>query len=166
MKDFLLRMATGVAGTLILYRVEGVAGLAFAAPLWGLLMAKPIINAMSESARWIRHSAQNRIGWDLYGVGMYELRARQVDGYPWIVARDLLTALEIDTRVLEGFDALEYDRLPDSPEWGLSETGTRKLIDTVDTEQARKLALQIEREIFTPLRKRRKGSTPPAVRSG
>ena len=155
MKNFLLLVATGVAGTLILYRAEGVAGLAFAAPLWGLLMAKPIINSISESTRWIRHRAQNRVGWDLYGVGMCELRVRQVDGRPWIVARDLLTALEVDAGVLQGFDALEYDGLPDSAEWGLSETGTRKLFDTVDTVQARRLGLRIEREIFAPLRKRR-----------
>ena len=65
MKDFLLRFIAGVAGTLLLYRAEGMVGLAYSAALWGLLMAKPILGGVSESTRWIRRSAQNRVGWDL-----------------------------------------------------------------------------------------------------
>ena len=165
MKDFLLRVAAGLAGTLLLYRAQGLVGLALSAALWGPLMAKPIMEGVSESARRIRHSAQNRVGWDLYGVGMYEIRVQQVDGRPWIPARDLLAALDADTSAIEHFDALEYDRIPDRIEWGLSEAGTRKLIQIIDTDHARRLGLQLEREIFAPLQKRRESSTLPAART-
>lgn len=163
MKDFLLRVAAGLAGTLLLYRTQGLVGLALSAALWGPLMAKPIMEGFSESARRIRHSAQNRVGWDLYGVGMYEIRVQQVDGRPWIPARDLLAALDADTSGLAHFDALEYDRIPDRVEWGLSEAGARKLVEMIDTDQARRLALQLEREVFAPLRKRRESSSPPVA---
>lgn len=163
MKDFLLRLAAGLAGTLLLYRAQGLVGLALSAALWGPLMAKPIMEGFSESARRIRHSAKNRVGWDLYGVGMYEIRVQQVEGRPWIPARDLLAALDTDTSALEHFDALEYDRIPDRVEWGLSEAGTRKLVEMINTHQARRLALQLEREIFAPLRKRRESSSPPVA---
>ena len=118
------------------------------------------MEGVSESARRIRHSAQNRVGWDLYGVGMYEIRVQQVDGQPWIPARDLLAALDTDTSTLEHCDAVEYDRIPERVEWGLSEAGTARLVQMIDTDHARRLALQLEREIFAPLRKRRESSSP------
>jgi hypothetical protein len=165
MKDFLLRVAAGLAGTLLLYRAQGLVGLALSAALWGPLMAKPIMEGFSESARRIRHSTQNRVGWDLYGVGIYEIRVQQVDGRPWIPAGDLLAALDVATNVLKHFDALEYDRIPDRVEWGLSEAGIRKLVKMTDTDHARRLALQLEREVFAPLRKRRESSAPPVART-
>ena len=128
-------------------------------------MAKPIIEGLSESTRRIRHSAQNRVGWDLYGVGMYELRVQQVDGRAWIPASDLLAALDTNATVLEQFDALEYDRIPDRIEWGLSEAGTHRLVELIDTDRARRLGVQLEREIYAPLRRRRESSTSHAVSS-
>jgi hypothetical protein len=61
---------------------------------------------------------------------------------------------------------LEYDRIPHRADWGLSEAGTRKLVEMIDTNHAWKLALQLEREIFAPLRKRREDSAPPAASTG
>ena len=155
MKEFLLRTATGVAGTLLLYYVEGTAGLAFSAPLWGILMAKPIVNGSWEFARLIRRSAQNRVGWELYGIGMWELRVKSIDGHPWIVANDLLQALDLDASALQNLDAQEYSRIPDRREWGISEPGVLKLIEMIDDDPARRFALQLERDMFAPLRKRR-----------
>ena len=107
MKDLLVRVAVGPAGTLLLYRAQGLVGLAYSAAIWGPLMAKPIIEGFSESARRIRYSARNRVGWDLYGVGMYELRVQQVDGQPWIAAGDLIAALDTNASTFEYFDALD-----------------------------------------------------------
>ena len=94
-------------------------------------------------------------------MGMYELRVQQVDGQPWIAAGELLAALDANARALENFDALEYDRIPDRPECGLSEAGTRKLVEMIDTDQARRLARQLGRGVFAPLRKRRENPSPP-----
>jgi len=155
MKEFLLRTATGVAGTSLLYYLEGAAGLAFSAPLWGVLMAKPIVNGLWEIVGLIRRSAQNRVGWELYGIGMWELRVKSIDGHPWIAANDLLQALDLDASTLRNFDAHEYNRIPDRREWGVSEPGVLKLIEMIDDDPARRLALQLERDMFAPLRKRR-----------
>ena len=159
----MLRVATGIAGTMVLYHVEGAAGLAFAAPLWGVLLAKPIVNGSWEAARLIRNAAQDRAGWELYGVGMHELRVRSANGHPWIVATDLLSALELDTKSVENLNPLEYKRIPESREWGISEAGALKLIGMADSEAARYLALQLEREMFAPLRKRREGTRSSGV---
>ena len=160
------RIALGSVVTWFLYHKSGATGLIFAAPLWGVLLAKPILELMSALVRGAKRSAWGGRDTDAIAFGIHRLRIRYVAGYPWVVDEDLLAALgEASSDALRRrVDPANCAQLPDSALWGLSERGVVNYLSSSRHPDANKLRLLIEHQVFLPARSKREREMKPQRR--
>jgi hypothetical protein len=151
------RIAVGAVGTWFLVSRQGVFGLVWAAPLWGVLLARPIVESVSVLARGIKASALDTRGARLYTFRSHDIRVFFEDRRPWIVEPDLLAVLglEPDPERTRRYDATEFDRIGSTGLKGFSEAGVLRVLAGSRHPDVIKLRLWLEREIFAPARRRR-----------
>jgi hypothetical protein len=159
--DLAIRFAIGSLGTWLLLRSSGLIGLVFAAPLWGLLLTKPIVEIAPLLVAGAKRSAWSEGDVDAMTFETHRLRIRLVAGYPWILDEDLLGALgEKPSETLRRrADPAHHAQLPDSKLWGYSEAGAAKYLSSSRHPDANKLKLLLERQVFFPARRKRESST-------
>lgn len=151
------RLAIGLAASWFLLYTQGAIGLVFAAPIWGLLLARPIIEGVPTLIGGLRRSAYTNWEGEVHTFETHSLRVRDVGGYVWIVDGDLLAVLgekPSDTRRRRA-DGAFHAPIPDTRLWGWSEAGVIKLLTGSRHPDAHKLRLFLERQVFLPARKRR-----------
>jgi len=151
------RVVIGSAITWALYSMQGLLGLVFAAPAWGVLLAKPILDLVPELVGGLRSSAFPDWKGDVYTFDTHQLRVCSVGGYPWIVDGDLLAALgdKPGQTQRRRADAAYHAQIPETNLWGISESGAIKLLKAHRHPDAHRLRLFLERQVFLPARKRR-----------
>jgi hypothetical protein len=154
--ELAIRIALGSLVTWLFYASSGAGGLVFAAPVWGLLLAKPILELIPMLARGTKRLAWSEDG-EVIAFGSHRLRVRYVAGYPWIVDEDLLAVLgkEGSDTVRRRADPANCAQLPDSSLWAYSEAGAVKYLSSSRHPDANKLRLLLERQVFLPARKKR-----------
>lgn len=152
-----IRIAIGIALTWLAYRSAGLFGLVFSAPLWGLLLARPLVELFEAAHQRIKQSAWDEPGIERHAFGGHPLRVKYVGGYPWIVDVDLLSVLgdRPSEQSRRRADPARYAQLPDDIFWGYSEGGALSLLAASRHPDAHKLKLSLERQIFLPARKKR-----------
>jgi hypothetical protein len=152
-----IRLAIGSLVTWLLYERSGATGLVLAAPVWGVLMAKPILELVAMLVRGTKRSAWSEWDGDVIAFESYRLRVRYVAGYPWIVDEDLLAVLgkEGSETMRRRADPANCAQLPDCGLWGYSEAGAVKYLSSSRHPDAHKLRLLLERQVFLPARKKR-----------
>ena len=155
--ELAVRVAIGSAVTWFLFKGSGLLGLVFAAPLWGVLMAKPILELLPMLVSGAKRSAWGDRDGEVITFESHRLRIRLVADYPWIVDQDLLAVLgEAPSETARRrADPANCARLPDSKLWGYSESGAVKYLSASRHPDANKLRLLLERQVFFPARKRR-----------
>jgi hypothetical protein len=152
-----VRILAGCAVTWFLYQMQGPFGLLFAAPVWGMLLARPILELIPAFTRGLRRSAYTDWEGEVHTFETHSLRVRSIGGYAWVVDVDLLAIVgekASDTRRRRA-DAALHAPIPDSRLWGLSEAGAVKLLASSRHPEANKVRLFLERQVFLPARKRR-----------
>jgi hypothetical protein len=152
-----VRVAIGSAITWALYFMQGPLGLVFAAPAWGALLAKPILDLVPAVVGGLRSSAFPYREGDVHTFETHHLRVCSVGGYPWIVDSDLLAALgeKPSETQRRRADAAFHAEIPETNLWGFSESGAIKLLKARRHPDALRLQLFLERQVFLPARKRR-----------
>jgi hypothetical protein len=155
--ELAVRAAICVAVTWFLWQGSGAIGLVLAALIWGLLMAKPILELVPMLVREMKRSAWSEWDGDVIVFETYRLRVRSVAGYPWIVDDDLLAVLGKQGSDAERrrSDPANRAHLPGTKLWGYSEGGALKYLSSSRHPDAHKLRLLLERQVFLPARKRR-----------
>ena len=129
-------------------------------PIWGVLLAKPIIEIVPAYVRALREEVFAEWQGRYYAFDGHHVRVLDVDGEPWIVDTDLVRSLgqrfspRLRERLRKTLDAAEYDRLPDTRLWGFSERGALKYLERRQDPQAMKLKLWLEREVYLVWHKR------------
>ena len=78
--EFAARIGLGSIVTWFLYHRSGATGLIFAAPLWSVLLAKPILEPVPALVRGARRSAWDGHERDAVAFGAHRLRIRYVAG--------------------------------------------------------------------------------------
>jgi hypothetical protein len=157
------RIGLGSIVTWFLYHRSGAAGLVFAAPLWGVLLAKPILQLVPALVRGAKRSAWGGRDTDVVAFGAHRLRVRYVAGYPWVVDQDLLAVLgeASSDAVRRRADPANCAQLPDSALWALSERGVVSILSSSRHPDANKLRLLLERQVFLPARSKREREMRP-----
>lgn len=142
-----IRCAIGIAFTWFASRNAGAIGLAFSAPVWGLLLARPLFELFEALHQRIKQSAWDEPGIERHGFGGYPLRVKHVAGYPWIVDVDLLYVLgeRPSKQSRRRAHPARYAPLTDSRVWGYSEDGALSLLAASRHPDAHKLKLYLER---------------------
>jgi len=158
--ELTVRASIGFLATWLLYKGSGAIGLVFAAAVWGLLMAKPIVELVPMLVRGMRRSAWSEWHGDVIVFEHHRLRVHSVAGHPWIVDEDLLAVLgkEASDTMRRRADPAHCAQLPDSKLWGYSEAGALKYLSSSRHKDAQKLRLLLKRQVFLPARKKREAS--------
>lgn len=156
--ELAVRVAIGSVVTWLLYESSGAIGLVSAAVVWGLLMAKPILELVPMLVRGIKRSAWSDWDGDVIVFEIHRLRVRYVTGHSWIVDDDLLAVLGKEGSDAERrrSDPANCAHLPASKLWAFSEAGALKYLSSSRHPDALKLRLLLERQVFLPARKKRK----------
>ena len=152
-----IRIAIGTAFTWFACRQTGAVGLIFSAPVWGLLLARPVFEVLAAAHQRIKEAAWSEPGIERHAFGGHSLRVIHVGGYAWIVDIDLLSVLgeEPSKQSRRRADPARYAQLPDNGLWGYSEDGAIALLAASRHVDAHKLRLYLERQVFFPARKKR-----------
>lgn len=161
------RIGLGSLVTWFLYHRSGAVGLVFAAPLWGVLLAKPILEFVPALVRGAKRAAWGGRDSDAVAFGIHRLRVRYVAGYPWVVDEDLLAVVgeTSSDAVRRRADPAKCAQLPDSVLWGFSERGAVDHLSSSRHPDANKLRLLLERQVFLPARSKREREMRPQQRT-
>jgi len=156
-----IRIAIGIAFTWFAYRQTGAIGLIFSAPVWGLLLARPLFEVLAAANQRIKETAWSEPGIERHAFASHPLRGMHVGGCPWVVDVDLLSVLgdQPSEQSRRRADPARYAQLPDNGLWGYSEGGATALLAASRHPDAHKLRLYLERQVFFPARKKRERTT-------
>jgi hypothetical protein len=158
--DLAVRLFIGAAATWLMFWASGVLGLVFAAPIWGLLLAKPLLEGLPLLLRGAKRSAWTTDEFEVIAFEGHQLRIRFLAGYPWVVDADLLGVLgeKPTDSARRRADPANCAQIGHRKLWGFSEAGTVKYLSASRHPDAHKLRLHLERQVFFPARKRRERS--------
>ena len=150
--ELVVRIGLGSVVTWFLYHRSGATGLVFAAPLWGVLLAKPILELVPALVRLARRAAWGGHERDAVAFGAHRLRIRYVAGYPWVLDEDLLAVFgeTSSDAARRRADPAHCAPLPDTALWGFSERGVVNYLASNRYPDANKLRLLLERQVFLP----------------
>ena len=137
--------------------VLGLIGLAITAPIWGVMLAKPIVEFFPALQRMgHRHALQEWEG-RYYKYGGTHLRAYFDGDDAWFDAKDVLSVLDktprgwLDTR----FTPEEYGVNPGRSDKGFSTAGVIKLTRISEHPEAPKFRLWFERTVVLNLNRKK-----------
>jgi hypothetical protein len=135
----------------------GLIGLALTAPIWGVMLAKPVLEFFPALGRVIhRHAFQEWEG-KYYKYGLVHLRAYFDGDDAWFNAEDVLSVLDktpgawLSTR----FTPEEYGVNPGRKDKGFSTAGVIKLTQISDHPEAPKFRLWFERTVVFNLNRKK-----------
>ncbi len=150
--SLLVRLTVCLVSTAVLWELMGPVGLAFASVAWGGAFAAPLLDAVGVSVRWTRRLA-SRENWPhgLYAYSPHHDIRYRVDeaGHPWFVDADVLAVLGKypDPRARRLAAPHEYRELAGEGVWAYSEAGVKRLLEQSRHDEARPLALKLERDV-------------------
>ena len=163
-----LRIAICSAVTWALMTLMGTFGYAaigavIAAPLWGVMLAKPILEFFPVLERMAHRSAFQEWEGKYYKYGLIHLRVYFDGDDAWFNAQDVLAVLDktaaswSDTR----FTPQEYGSIPGRGEMGFSPAGVIKLTHLSGHAEAPKFRLWFERAVIYTLERKSAAKAGP-----
>jgi hypothetical protein len=160
MKSFgnlVLRIAICIAVVWIATKLTGLIGLALSAPIWGVMLAKPILEFFPALERIIHRSAFEEWEGKYYKYGRIHLRAYFDGDDAWFNAQDVLSVLDKTPATWRDarFTPDEYRVMPGRTEWGFSPAGVIKLTHLSGHAEAPKFRLWFERAVIYTLERKR-----------
>lgn len=156
MKTFVnltLRVVICVGVTWVGVVLLGLIGYPLTAPIWGLMLAKPIVEFFPAFGRLIHWHAHHEWEGKTYKYNGRHLRVYFDGDHAWFVAKDVLRVLDkkeeswLDTR----FARDEYDVIPARRDKGFSPEGVVKLTHISGHPEAAKFRLWFERAVVYTL---------------
>ncbi len=155
--NLVLRLAVcvGVAWTGVM--LMGLIGLAITAPIWGVMLAKPILEFFPALHGAIHRQALQEWEGKYYKYGRTHLRVYFDGDDVWFVAKDILSVLDKmpgswrDAR----FTPEEYGVIPGRTENGFSPAGVMKLTLLSGHPEAPKFRLWFERAVVFTLNRQK-----------
>ena len=162
----LLRVLAAGAVAALLYRLFGASGLVFSAPLFGVLLARPLIELGSELKDRARSLAYDEVEGQYYAFKGRRMHvAEDVDGWRWIDAahlRKVVPGLPADASLLNLYPQGSRRLGRRSQVYLRAETLLEALARSSDPMTLR-LRLWVEREIVLPAERRRQRTQRPAA---
>lgn len=155
--NLVLRILICIAVTWVGVTLMGLVGLAMTAPIWGVMLAKPILEFFPALERLIHRQAYQEWEGKFYKYERTHLRVYFDGDDAWFVADDVLSVLDkktgswLDTR----FGASEYRVIPGRTEMGFSPDGVMKLTHISEHPEASKFRLWFERAVIFTLNRKK-----------
>ncbi len=155
----LIRAAICTVVTYVALKINVGVGMATVA-LWGVLMAKPIVELGANWFNWARREPYEKWQGNYYEFAHVQIRVFARGGATqqklWFAVADILKVLgEKPSKKLELiYSPAEYGVFPEENVAAFSEEGVKKCLAASRHPQAIALRLWIEREVIKPHRKK------------
>ena len=152
----LVRMALCAAVSWLVWRYLGIVAAVVTAPLWGVALARPIVEFAGYFYVWVNRSPLAAWQGRYYNFNGVHVRVMPVAQALWIVDRDILKVLgEKPTLLLpDQFDATEYGPIEGTRLHGFSEAGLERLLTQHPHTESARLLIWLRREVYFPHRRR------------
>jgi hypothetical protein len=142
------------------YKVGWVAGM-LSVPLWGVLLAKPILEG---TAMWFDHARKEPYAkWNgnYYAFDDTQIRVYEDDGALWFDARDTLKIVgrALDAQLKVAYPPPGLKCADDGRTWVFSETAVLEVVGHTRHARAGPLGLWLARQVIAPFHKRRAMAT-------
>lgn len=158
-----LRLALCTGATWLAWRRLGPVGVVVCTPLFGMALARPIVEGLGALPRlgrgWLwrdvegRHAAFRGVALDVVD---------DADGHPWIglaALRHLLPGLPRDDSLRHGWPD-DVQRLPPGKAWRIRAERLAELLAPAQAPDTVRLRVWLERELIHPARRRREIAHP------
>jgi len=160
MKAFLnlaLRILICAAVTWTGVVLTGLIGFVLTAPIWGVLLAKPILEFFPAFERLVHRQAFQEWEGKYYKYGRTHLRVYFNGDDAWFIAKDVLSVLDKTPESWRDarFTAEEYGVIPGRSEMGFSPAGVVKLTQLSGHPEAPKFRLWFERAVVFTLQRQK-----------
>ena len=136
---------------------EGLVLLVLSAPIWGVLLAKPILELVKSYVDFAKQ--QPYIPWQGH---YYEFQGRQIrifedDGLLWFVDRDVLRVLDKEptSAMRIAYGEVDYKPIGETGMMAFSDRVVVRVVSLIRHPEAGKFKFWIEREVIAPHHKKR-----------
>ena len=135
----------------------GLILLALSAPLWGVLLAKPILEMVKSYMDFAEQ--QPYIPWQgrYYAFQGKQIRIFEEDGVLWFVDRDVLRVLDKEptSAMRIAYGEVDYKPIAEAGTMAFSERVVARVVSLIRHAEAGKFKFWIEREVIAPHHKKR-----------
>ncbi len=154
--SFSLRLCLAIAILWAVYHYIGLITMVIAAPIAGVLLAKPILEAGGSWFQWARKQPYAEWHGRYYEFAGTQIRIFEVDTELWIADADLLRVIgEKPTLMLGSVHAPhEYGEIPDTKLHGFSPAGAAKVLSASSHYESKRMLLWLQREVYKPHRRK------------
>jgi hypothetical protein len=152
----LVRIALCAAVSWLVWRYLGLVVAVITVPLWGVALARPILEFSGHFYDWLNRSPLAEWQGRYYSFNGVHLRVFPVEQALWIVDRDIFKVLgEKPTLLLpDQFGATEYGAIEGTPFHGFSEAGLERLLTQHPHSESARLLVWLRREVYFPHRRK------------
>jgi hypothetical protein len=155
----LILIMTVVAGFVVwgLFRIFGIFGFVFAAPVIGWVGGFWLIEGAAAGLRWLQWVPLSDWHGKYYAFEGHHIRCIELDGGLWAVDKDVLAVigLSASSSQLGLYEPDEYARITDTAWSALSEAGVRRLLSKSAHPSAKKFLYWFTRDVYAPYANRR-----------
>ena len=146
----------------------GLIFVALSAPLWGVLLKKPIVEGLGNYFRWAKQQPYMRWQGRYYEFESVHIRVFEDDyGHLWFCDKDVLRALgqSVAKTYRLAYAETDYRAIPGERLKGFSENAVILVVSRIRHPSAGKFKFWLEREVLAPHHKKReKAGLPPSAR--
>ena len=169
----LIRLALAAGYSYGAYRMGGshkmgLIFVALSAPLWGVLLKKPIVEGLASYFRWAKQQPYMRWQGQYYEFENTHIRVFEDDyGHLWFCDKDVLKALgqSVGKTYRLAYAEADYRAIPGERLNGFSENAVILVVSRIRHPSAGKFKFWLEREVLAPHHKKReKAGLPPSAR--
>lgn len=155
--ELTLRLAVAAGFSFLAYRLAGehkygLVLVALSSPLWGVLLAKPILGAIGGFIAWSKRQPYAKWQGHYYEFQGTQIRIFEQDDALWFCDRDVLRVLgKAPTTFMKiTYGDTDYKHIPEANMMAFSETAVVAVVSRIRHSEAGKLKFWLEREVIAP----------------
>ena len=156
--SFLIRIALAAAiSGLAYWKIDGMVSLVLTIPVWGVLLAKPILELLATYFDFARKQPYAKWQGHYYEFQGTQIRIFEDDGALWFCDRDILHVLDKtpEKSLHLTYPETDYRKLDDSGLMAFSEMAVLRVVARIRHPATGKLKFWLEREVIAPFHKKR-----------
>jgi len=147
---FAVRLAISAAILFTVYKKLGMIPFILATPIAGVLMAKPIMEAVTNWFHWAKKQPYAEWHGRYYSFANRQIRMLEVGKELWAVDADLLSVIGEKPTLMLGstYGTEDYDLIPDTRFYGFSPSGAEKVLRKSTHYEASRMLMWLQREVY------------------
>ena len=147
---FAIRLALSGAILWAVFRYMGLIPFVLAIPIAGILLAKPIMEAVEGYFQWAKRQPYAEWQGNYYEFAGTQIRLFEVGRELWAVDTDLLRVIGEKPTLLRTslYSTTDYDAIANTKYHGFSPAGAEKVLNKSTHFEAKRMLLWLQREVY------------------